>query len=115
MTYVVTEPCIKCKYTECLQACPVICFHEGQNFLVIDPDDCIDCGACVDPCPVDAIFPESEVPGKWQHYVALNKKYARLWPVITMEKPPLSTAEEFSTVADKAELFDSAPGTGDPG
>jgi len=115
MAYVVTEPCIKCKYTECLQACPVICFHEGQNFLVIDPDDCIDCGACVDPCPVKAIYPESEVPAKWRSYVELNKKYARLWPVITMQKKALETAEEFSTVEEKGQYFESTAGSGDAG
>ena len=79
MTYVVTEPCIKCKYTECLQACPVICFHEGQNFLVIDADDCIDCGACVDPCPVNAIYPESDVPAPGVVSGIFHSRSARNW------------------------------------
>jgi len=114
MAYVVTEPCIKCKYTECVTNCPVICFHEGANFLVIDPDDCIDCGACVDPCPVNAIFPEDQVPEKWQHYIALNKELAAEWPELTTPKQPLPTAEEFKDVAEKAHLLDRAPGEGDP-
>lgn len=114
MTYVVTEPCIKCKYTECVRNCPVICFHEGANMLVIDPEDCIDCGACVDPCPVNAIYPESEVPEKWQHYTALNAEYAEIWPEITLPKEPLPEAEEFAKVEVKEPRFDPAPGEGDP-
>lgn len=113
MAYVVTEPCIKCKHTDCVTQCPVICFHEGANFLVIDPDDCIDCGACVDPCPVNAIFPAEAVPAKWQHYIELNQQYAQQWPEITIKKDPLPTAEEFAEVQEKAELLDPAPGAGD--
>jgi len=115
MGYVVTEPCIKCKYTECVQQCPVICFHEGANFLVIDPDDCIDCGACVDPCPVNAIYPEHEVPEQWKHYIELNKKYAAEWPELTQVREPLETAEEFKSVENKEELLDPNPGKGDAG
>ena len=115
MGYVVTEPCIKCKYTECVTNCPVVCFHEGANFLVIDPDDCIDCGACVDPCPVDAIFPEAEVPEKWKHYIELNKQYATTWPELTKTREPLPTAEEFAAIAEKAGHLDPSPGAGDAG
>jgi len=114
MAYVITEPCIKCKHTDCVQNCPVICFHEGANFLVIDPDDCIDCGACVDPCPVNAIYPEDQVPEKWQEYIALNAHYAEKWPEITMAKPPLPEAEAFSGIEEKRHLLDEAPGSGDP-
>lgn len=113
MTYVVAEPCIKCKYTECVDICPVSCFHEGANALVINPDECIDCGACVDPCPVQAIFPEDELPEKWRDYTALNAEYAKAWPVISMQKPPLDCAEEFKGVAEKRALFDPMPGEGD--
>jgi len=113
MTYVVTEPCIKCKYTECLRNCPVICFHEGANMLVIDPDDCIDCGACVDPCPVHAIYPEKNVPEKWKHYIPLNAKYSKIWPVITIPKEPLSESKEYSKVEEKFLFFDETPGIGD--
>lgn len=114
MAYVVTEPCIKCKHTDCVSNCPVICFHEGANFLVISPEDCIDCGACVDPCPVNAIFPEDEVPEKWRRYIDINKRYAALWPEITRPKPALPEAAEYAGIADKAHLLDPAPGDGDP-
>lgn len=114
MAYVVTEPCIKCKYTECVRNCPVICFHEGANMLVIDPDDCIDCGACVDPCPVQAIYPAQKVPEEWRHYIELNAKYSKIWPVITIPKPPLPEAEAFKKVKEKYHLFDPQSGEGDP-
>ena len=73
MTYVVTESCIKCKYTDCVDVCPVDCFREGPNFLAIDPDECIDCGACEPECPVTAIFPEEEVPDAMSSYIAKNR------------------------------------------
>ena len=75
MTYVVTEVCIKCKYTDCVEVCPVDCFYEGENMLVIHPDECIDCGACESVCPVSAIFPEDAVPDKWKNYIEMNKVY----------------------------------------
>jgi len=115
VAYVVTEPCIKCKYTECVQNCPVVCFHEGANFLVIDPDDCIDCGACVDPCPVNAIYRVEDLPAKWSHYIELNQRFAREWPELTQMREPLPTAEEFAGVGDKEALLDPAPGAGDAG
>lgn len=114
MAYIVTESCIKCKYTECVKNCPVICFHEGANMLVIDPDDCIDCGACVDPCPVHAIYPEKEVPEKWKHYIELNAKYSKIWPEITIPKKPLPDADKFAKLDNKFNLFDPSPGEGDP-
>lgn len=112
MTFVVTEPCIKCKYTDCVSVCPVACFHEGENCLVIDPDECIDCGVCVDECPVTAIFPEEEVPDKWQEYIELNAKLAKDWPVIEETKDPLDTAEEYKDVENKRELLSTEPGPG---
>ena len=72
MTFVVTEQCIKCKYTDCVEVCPVDCFHEGPNFLVIDPDECIDCTLCEPECPVEAIFPEDALPEKWEPFVKIN-------------------------------------------
>ena len=75
MTYVVLESCIKCKYTDCVEVCPVDCFHEGPNFLVIDPEECIDCDACVEACPVDACFAEDQLPEAWQKYTQLNADY----------------------------------------
>lgn len=110
MTFVVCEPCIKCKYTDCVSVCPVACFKEGANMLVIDPEECIDCGVCVDECPVTAIFPEEEVPEKWQSYTELNAKYSPEWPTIEESKEALGTAEEFKEVEDKVELLDPAAG-----
>ena len=75
MTFVVTEKCIRCKLMDCVEVCPVDCFHEGPNMLVIDPDECIDCTLCVDACPVTAIFAEEDLPDKWKEYTALNDKF----------------------------------------
>ena len=110
MTHVVTEPCIKCKFTDCVAVCPVDCFHEGANMLVIDPDECIDCGACVDECPVTAIFPEEDLPEKWQDFLELNTKYTAEWPVIDATKDPLPTSEEMREVESKLDQLDPAAG-----
>ena len=75
MAYVVCEPCQDCKYTDCVAVCPVDCFYEGKNSIAIHPDECIDCGACVDPCPVDAIYPEDEVPGDQTQFIKINADY----------------------------------------
>jgi ferredoxin len=110
MAFVVAEPCINCKFTDCVDVCPVDCFYEGENMLVIHPDECIDCGACVPECPVEAIFDEDELPEKWDKYKELNAKYAEEWPNITAKKDPLPTAEEYRDVEDKGELFVAKPG-----
>ena len=86
MTYVVTEACIKCKYTDCVDVCPVDCFREGPNFLTIDPDECIDCAVCVPECPVNAIYAEDDVPGDQQAFIALNTELSRNWKSITKSK-----------------------------
>ena len=109
MTYVVTEPCVKCKFTDCVDVCPVDCFTEGENFLTINPDECIDCGACVPECPVEAIYEESEVPDKWSEYVELNARLASSWPTITARKDPMDTAEEYREKEDKREELSEAP------
>ncbi len=109
MAFVVTEPCIKCKYTDCVSVCPVACFKEGANMLVIDPEECIDCGVCVDECPVTAIFPEEEVPEKWHDYIELNAKFSSDWPTIEESRPPLDSAEEFKTVESKRAMLDPTP------
>lgn len=101
MAYVVTENCIKCKYTDCVDVCPVDCFHEGPNFLVIDPVECIDCTLCVAECPVEAIFAEEDVPPTQVHFVALNAELAKDWPVITERKDPPDDAEEWRGAPDK--------------
>ncbi len=94
MTYVVTETCIKCKYTDCVDVCPVDCFHEGPNFLVIDPEECIDCTLCVAECPAEAIFAEDDVPTAQQGFIALNAELARQWPVILERREPLPGADD---------------------
>ncbi|MCI2393598.1 ferredoxin FdxA [Aliiroseovarius sediminis] len=92
MTYVVLDNCISCKYTDCVEVCPVDCFYEGENMLVIHPDECIDCGVCEPECPADAIRADTE-PGT-ESWVEFNRKYSELWPVIVERKEPLPNAEE---------------------
>src|SRR5262245_15073290 len=94
MTYVVTETCIKCKYTDCVDVCPVDCFREGPNMLVIDPDECIDCTLCVAECPVEAIFAEDDVPDTQKKWTALNAELAKAWKPIIEKKPAQSDADE---------------------
>jgi ferredoxin len=93
MAYVVAEPCVNCKYTDCVTVCPVECFYEAENILYIHPDECIDCGACVPECPVQAIFPADEVPAEWTHWTAINRQETvdnvGKWPKITEKKAPL--------------------------
>lgn len=110
MGYVVAEPCIKCKYTDCVEVCPVNCFYEGENFLVIHPDECIDCGACEPVCPTKAIFPESELPEKWKEYKALNKDFSEKWPNIAEKREPLAEAEEFKDKQGKRQMLSTKPG-----
>jgi ferredoxin len=100
MTYVVTEACIRCKYTDCVEVCPVDCFYEGENMLVIHPDECIDCGVCEPECPVDAIKPDTE-PGAAEKWGELNREYAALWPNITRKKPAPADADAWKDVPDK--------------
>jgi ferredoxin len=96
MTYVVTESCIKCKYTDCVDVCPVDCFREGPNFLVIDPEECIDCTLCVPECPVDAIFAEDDVPADQTHFVALNAELSQQWKPIVERKDALPDADDWA-------------------
>ena len=108
MAYVVTEACIKCKFTDCVAVCPVDCFYEGENMLVINPDECIDCGACEPECPVNAIYEEDDVPAQYKEYVALNERLAGAWPNIPPQQPPLATAEEFRNTKGKRNLLSEA-------
>jgi ferredoxin len=101
MTYVVTENCIRCKYTDCVDVCPVDAFHEGPNFLVINPDECIDCDVCVPECPADAIFAEDDLPPEQEEYIDINAELAKQWPVITEKKDPLPDADEWNGVEEK--------------
>jgi ferredoxin len=107
MTFVVTEACIKCKYTDCVEVCPVDCFHEGPNFLVIDPDECIDCTLCEPECPVEAIFSEDEVPAGQEEFKKLNADLAKKWPVITEKKPAPADAKQWEGVAEKTKLLET--------
>ena len=106
MTFVVTEECIKCKYTDCVEVCPVDCFHEGPNFLVIDPDECIDCTLCEPECPIEAIRPEDDVPEDQKQYIQINAELAKLWPVISEKKDALPDAEEWAKVKDKLKYLE---------
>jgi ferredoxin len=106
MAYVVTENCIKCKYTDCVDVCPVDCFHEGPNFLVIDPGECIDCTLCVAECPANAIFAEDDVPKDQIRFIALNAELAKQWKVIVEKKDAPTDAEEWRDVKDKFNLLE---------
>lgn len=112
MTYVVTDNCIKCKYTDCVEVCPVDCFYEGENFLVIHPDECIDCGVCEPECPAEAIKPDTEP--KLDQWLKINAEYAQAWPNITIKREPLPEAKEFDGKPNKyPEYFSDKPGSGD--
>jgi len=106
MTYVVAEACVKCKYTDCVDVCPVDCFHEGPNFLVIDPEECIDCTLCVAECPVEAIYAEDDVPDDQRAFIALNAELATQWKVIIERKDPLPDADEWAGVKDKLQYLE---------
>ncbi|WP_052101302.1 ferredoxin FdxA [Novilysobacter arseniciresistens] len=105
MTHVVTENCINCKHTDCVEVCPVDCFHEGPNFLVIDPVECIDCTLCVDECPVGAIYPEGDVPAGQEPFIEINAELAPLWPVITRKIPAMPDAGKWDGVPNKLALL----------
>ena len=116
MTVVVTDACIKCKYTDCVAVCPVDCFYEGENTLVIKPDECIDCGVCEPECPAKAILPDSTDEGK--KWVDFNAKYAELWPVITQQRDSLPDADDWNpekgySGGSKLDLLSENPGEGD--
>ena len=112
MTYIVNENCIKCKFTDCVEVCPVDCFYEGENFLAISPAECIDCGVCEPECPVEAIKPaaEDEPDGKW---LKVNADYAKVWPNITLKGVPPADGEAFQHETGKFEkYFSDKPGRG---
>ena len=112
MTYVVDEKCIKCKHMDCVEVCPVDCFYEGENMLVINPDECIDCGVCEPECPVEAIITDSQDDGK---FFDLNSKYSNIWPVVSQkrEEDVPADAKEWADVPNKMEHFSEKPGKGD--
>lgn len=132
MAYIVADPCVKCKYTDCVAVCPVDCFYEGKNSLVIHPDECIDCGACEPECPTTAIFEEGDLPDKWKVYTSINAVYSgatapgdadttgwpqklvdslnsfSVWPNITEQGSALEGADDAAKEGDKLADFDPA-------
>ena len=103
MTYIVNDKCIMCKHTDCVEVCPVDCFYEGENMLVINPDECIDCGVCEPECPVDAIEPDTN-PGTAQ-WMKFNQEWSQKWPVLTTKKEPMPDAENYANQTDKLQKY----------
>ncbi len=111
MTYIVTDACIRCKFMDCVEVCPVDCFYEGENMLVIHPDECIDCGVCEPECPVDAIKPDTE--SGLDQWLEINRKFSESWPNITVKGTPPEDAKQFEDTPNKFEqFFSEKPGTG---
>ena len=106
MPFIVTESCIKCKYTDCVEVCPVDCFHEGPNMLVIDPDECIDCTLCEPECPVDAIMSDEDADESQQKFIALNEELSREWPVINEMKDAPADADDWKAVEGKLQYLE---------
>ncbi|PIM95237.1 Ferredoxin II [Candidatus Hodgkinia cicadicola] len=103
MSYVVTDNCIQCKYTDCVEVCPVDCFYEGKNFLVINPNECIDCGVCEPECPAKAIKFSDEI--NLERWIEINTKYSKIWPNINKRKQPMNEADKFNGVVNKFEKY----------
>ena len=112
MTFIVGQGCINCKHTDCVEVCPVDCFYEGENFLVINPDECIDCGVCEPECPIDAIKPDTDENVKdIDKWLLINKKFSAIWPNISKKKEPMKDQEKFRNIKDKYEkYFSEKPG-----
>ena len=106
MTFVVVDNCIKCKYTDCVAVCPVDCFREGPNMLVINPDECIDCNLCVPECPVNAIYAEDDLPEDKKEFLDLNRQLAEKWPTITKMKPAPEDADQWKEIPDKLQYLE---------
>jgi ferredoxin len=106
MTYVVTDNCIRCKYTDCVEVCPVDCFHVGPNFMVIDPDECIDCTLCEPECPANAIFAEDDVPDNMKQFIQLNAELTKKWPVLTEKIESPADAKDWDGVKDKLQYLE---------
>ena len=114
MTYIVNQNCVNCRYTDCVEVCPVDCFYIGENTLVINPDECIDCGVCEPECPAEAIVPDTNMDANLEHWLEINRKYSLIWPNITQKLDPLPDADEKNPVQgyaeDKTDQFSEAPG-----
>jgi ferredoxin len=116
MTYIVNDACVKCKYTDCVSVCPVDCFYEGENMLVIKPDECIDCGVCEPECPAGAIVPDTNMDDYLKTWLDINTKYSEIWPNIIEQKDPLPEADEFNPEKGyegrKGKFLSEEPGEG---
>ena len=106
MTFLVTEKCIRCKYTDCVEVCPVDCFYEGPNMLVIHPEECIDCGLCEPECPVNAILAEDDLPENYKNFLSLNERLAKQWPNITSRKDAPADADDWKDKEDKLQYLE---------
>ncbi|QQG46774.1 MAG: ferredoxin family protein [Candidatus Azosocius agrarius] len=106
MTFVVTEKCIRCKYTDCVEVCPVDCFHEGNNFLVINPDECIDCALCEPECPVEAIYSDDDLPADQYIFLDINNELSKKWPKILETKNSMPDADKWAGVVNKIEYLE---------
>lgn len=106
MTFIITEKCIRCKYMDCVEVCPVDCFYEGPNMLAINPDECIDCGLCEPECPVNSIYAEDDVPEQYKPFIELNAELAKQWPNITHKKPAPADADEWKDVEGKLKYLE---------
>ena len=106
MAYVVTQDCIKCKYTDCVEVCPVDCFYEGENFLVINPDECIDCSLCEPECPINAIISDEEVTDDNRHFLEINERLSKKWPILTEIKAAPDDAKEWEDKTGKLDLLE---------
>lgn len=106
MAYVVTERCIRCKYMDCVESCPVDCFHEGPHMLVINPEECIDCNLCVSECPVDAIYPDFSCPEDQKEFIEFNERMSNVWPVIDQKTDPPADADQWKDVMNKKHLLE---------
>ena len=105
MTYVITESCIRCRYTDCVEVCPVDCFHAGEKMLVINPEECIDCNLCINDCPVDAIYAEDDVPDDQKEFIDINAKMSQIWPVLSTKEDPPSDADYWSKIKSKRHIL----------
>ncbi|MDF2690919.1 MAG: fdxA [Gammaproteobacteria bacterium] len=105
MAFVVTESCIKCKYTDCVEVCPVNCFYEGPNMLAINPDECIDCALCEPECPVNAIMSSDDVPAEQEQFLKINAELSKVWPNITEKKPAPADADEWKDTPNKLQYL----------
>ena len=106
MTYTVNDKCIMCKHTDCVEVCPVDCFYEGENMLVINPDECIDCAVCIPECPVEAIYAEEDVPEDQKEFIEINAELSKIWPSITRAEGHLEDADKWADVTEKKQLLE---------